>query len=116
MRDVAERAGVSQSTVSRVLNQATAQIPISEETRLKVMEAVELLGYYPNMTARSLRTQRTHLIAIMVADISNAFYYSIARAVQDFFVPHHYDVLIANSDHAAPSGRWDHHGALLLAN
>ena len=99
MRDVADRAGVSQSTVSRVLNQATAQIPISEETRQKVMEAVEQLGYYPNMTARSLRTQRTHLIAIMVADISNAFYYSIARAVQDFFAPHHYDVLIANSDH-----------------
>lgn len=99
MSDVAKRAGVAQSTVSRILNQSASTVSISEETRQKVMEAVAELGYYPNITARALRTQRTHLIAIMVADISNAFYYSIARAVQDYFVLHHYDVLIANTDH-----------------
>ncbi|MHB8627574.1 MAG: LacI family DNA-binding transcriptional regulator [Aggregatilineales bacterium] len=99
MWDVAQRAGVAQSTVSRVLNQSASSVSISNETREKVMEAVAQLGYYPNMTARALRTQRTHMVAIMVADISNAFYHSIARAVQDFFVLHHYDVLIANTDH-----------------
>jgi len=99
MRDVALLAGVAQSTVSRVLNQSPSSISISDETRTKVMAAVTQLGYYPNMTARALRTQRTYMIAVMVADISNAFYHAIARAVQDFFVPHHYDVLIANSDH-----------------
>ncbi len=99
MRDVAQRAGVAQSTVSRVLNQSASSVSISEETHQKVMKAVSELGYYPNMTARALRTQRTHMIAIMVADISNAFYYSVARAIQDFFFPHNYDVLIANTDH-----------------
>jgi LacI family transcriptional regulator len=99
MREVAELAGVSQSTVSRVLNQAEVPISISEETRRKVLEAVETLGYYPNMTARALRTQRTQMVAVMVADIGNSFYHSIARAIQDYFVEHNYDVLIANSDH-----------------
>ncbi len=99
MQDVAIWAGVSPSTVSRVLNQSASTVSISDETREKVLQAVEQLGYYPNMTARALRTQRTHMIAVMVADISNAFYHAIARAVQDFFVAHNYDVLIANSDH-----------------
>lgn len=99
MRDVAERAGVSQSTVSRVLNQSNSAIAISEETRQKVIQAVTELRYYPNMTARALRTQRTNMIAVLVADIANSFYHSIARAVQDYFVQHGYDVLIANSDH-----------------
>jgi LacI family transcriptional regulator len=99
MRDVARLAGVSQPTVSRVLNNTPSTIPVSEETRQKVLAAVKELGYRPNMTARSLRTQRTQMIALMIADISNAFYHPIARAVQDIARQHDYDVIIANSDH-----------------
>jgi len=99
MQDVAHYAGVSQSTVSRVLNQSSSTIPISGETRQKILDAVTALGYHPNMTARSLRTQRTHLIAIMIADITNAFYHAITRTVQDIAIRHDYDVLIANTDH-----------------
>jgi LacI family transcriptional regulator len=99
MRDVALLAGVSQSTVSRVLSEADSAITISEETYKKVRDAVEQLGYYPNITARSLRQQKTELIAIMIADISNPFYHSIVRAVQDVARGHNYDVLIANTDH-----------------
>ena len=51
------------------------------------------------MTARSLRTQRTQMIALMIADISNGFYHPIARTIQDVARTHDYDVLIANSDH-----------------
>jgi LacI family transcriptional regulator len=99
IQDVARLAGVSHSTVSRVLNQNATSIPISEETRQKILSAVEELGYQPNMIARSLRTQRSQMIAVMIGDISNAFYHPIVRAVQDMADQHDYDVLISNSDH-----------------
>ncbi len=99
MRDVAELAGVSQSTVSRILSQSDSKIPISEKTKEKVFAAIDELGYRPNITARSLRTQRTQLIAVMIADISNSLYHNIVRAIQDIARLHKYDVLMANTDH-----------------
>jgi DNA-binding LacI/PurR family transcriptional regulator len=99
MRDVAKLANVSQSTVSRVLNGTKEPIPIGEETRQRVMEAVAKLKYQPNLHAGSLRGQKTHMIAIMIADITNPFYHSLVRAVQDHANAYNYDVMIANSDH-----------------
>jgi LacI family transcriptional regulator len=99
MHDVARLAGVSQSTVSRVLNATASHLPISEQTRQRILDAVEQLGYQPNMTARSLRTQRTQMIAVMIGDISNAFYHPVVRAVQDVARTFDYDVLISNGDH-----------------
>ncbi len=99
MRDVARLAGVSQSTVSRVLNDANETIPIGEETRKRVLDAVEKLGYYPNLHAGSLRGQKTFMIAMMVADIANPFYHPMVRAVQDVAHANRYDVMIANTDH-----------------
>ncbi|MBL8117600.1 MAG: LacI family DNA-binding transcriptional regulator [Anaerolineae bacterium] len=99
MHDVAKLAGVSQPTVSRVLNQNTTAVQISEETRQRVLDAVRELGYRPNAVARSLRTQRTQMIALLVADIANGFYHSIARAIQDVARQHDYEVVISNSDH-----------------
>jgi len=77
--------------------ETTAQI--SDETSQRVLAAVEQLGYRPNTVARSLRTQRTQTVALMIADISNGFYHPIARAVQDVARQHDYEVLISNSDH-----------------
>lgn len=99
MRDVAKLAGVSQPTVSRVLNENATQVPISEETRQRVQAAVKQLGYRPHVIARSLRTQRTQTVALMIADISNSFYHPIARAVQDVARQYKYEVVISNSDH-----------------
>jgi len=99
MRDVAELAGVSQPTVSRVLNKKNTSIAISDETRAKVLAAAEALNYHPNVLARSLRTQKTQMIAVMIADISNNFYHRIVRAIQDTAREHQYDVMITNSDH-----------------
>jgi LacI family transcriptional regulator len=99
MRDVARLANVSQSTVSRVLNGAEGRIPIGDETRQRVLEAVESLGYQPNLHAGSLRSQKTRMIAIMIADLSNPFYHPMVRAAQDIAAIHRYDVMIANSDH-----------------
>src|SRR5688572_28153306 len=99
MHDVARLAGVSQSTVSRVLNGTASHLPISEQTRQRILDAVDQLGYQPNMTARSLRTQRTQMIAVMIGDISNAFYHPVVRAIQDIASTYDYDVLISNGDH-----------------
>lgn len=99
MRDVARLANVSQSTVSRVLNGAEGRIPIGDETRQRVLEAVESLGYQPNLHAGSLRGQKTRMIAIMIADLSNPFYHPMVRAAQDIAASHRYDVMLANSDH-----------------
>jgi len=99
MRDVAKLAGVSQPTVSRVLNEKDTTISISPETRKKVMDAVEKLGYRPNMHARSLRTQETKLIAVLIADITNSFYPHIARSIQSVAREEGFDVMIFNSDH-----------------
>ena len=100
MHDVAKLAGVSQSTVSRVLSTTPLPIPISAPTRQKIMEAAAQLGYQLNWTARSLRTLHTQMIAILIADITNSFYHPMVRALQDVARTHHYDVLIANSDHS----------------
>ncbi len=99
MHDVAERAGVSQSTVSRVLSNSPMRDRISQETINKVLAAAEELDYHPNLTARSLRGQKTYMIAIMIADISNPMYHTIVRTVQRIAREREYDVLIANSDH-----------------
>lgn len=99
MRDVAKLAGVSQPTVSRVLNQGNTPTSVSEETRSKVLAAVKTLSYRPNVTARGLRTQKTQMIAVLIADISNSFYHGIVRAIQDAVRDYDYDVMIANSDH-----------------
>jgi LacI family transcriptional regulator len=99
MYDVARIAGVSQSTVSRVLSSDASAVLVGGETRQKIFDAVQQLGYRPNWTARSLRSLETKLIAVLIADISNSIYHPIVRAVQDVARIHGYDVLIANSDH-----------------
>jgi LacI family transcriptional regulator len=99
MRDVAKAAKVSQSTVSRVLNGANGGIPISDDTKQRVLEAVEQLGYYPNLYAGSLRGLKTQMLAMMVADIANPFYHPMVRAVQDAARARGYDVMLSNTDH-----------------
>jgi DNA-binding LacI/PurR family transcriptional regulator len=101
MRDVAKAANVSQSTVSRILSplSSKSKVPISEETKGKVLDVVKELGYLPNQYARSLRGQKNHVIGMLIADISNPFYHPMVRAVQDVASQYHYGVMIANSDH-----------------
>jgi DNA-binding LacI/PurR family transcriptional regulator len=82
-----------------VLNDAEDLIPIGQETKERVLAAVRDLGYHPNQHARSLRGQRTQLIAMMIADISNPFYHPMVRAVQDVAHQYQCDVMVTNSDH-----------------
>ncbi|GAB4517527.1 MAG: DNA-binding transcriptional regulator CytR [Anaerolineae bacterium] len=68
-----------------------------------MLQAVQQLGYRPNVYARSLRGQKTRMIAMMIADIANSFYHPMVRAVQDIARQHGYDVMVANTDHQRES-------------
>src|SRR5512144_97230 len=74
MRDIAALANVSQSTVSRVLNDAPTRVPIAAETRQRVVEAARALGYRPNPLARGLRGAPTMLLGAVVRDITDPFF------------------------------------------
>jgi DNA-binding LacI/PurR family transcriptional regulator len=74
MKDVAEMAKVSQSTVSRVLSGAPPAIPISESTRARVLDTATRLGYRPNPLARGLRGAPTMLIGAIVRDVTDPFF------------------------------------------
>ncbi len=93
--DVARRAGVSPVTVSRVINSAKN---VSPATREKVQQAIEELGYVPNVAARSLRSKRTRALALVVPDITNPFWTTVARGVEDAAQGYGYSVLLCNTD------------------
>lgn len=95
IQDVAKAAGVAPSTVSRVLNNHPS---VTEETRQKVMAAVARLRYVPNSFAKSLRTNQTYLLGLIVPDISNPFYPELARGLQDMASVEGYSVIIYNTD------------------
>ena len=78
--EVAERAGVSASTVSRVISGTRA---VNPELVKRVQDAAEELGFRPNRTARNLRLQRCAIIARVIPDIENPFFTSLARGVED---------------------------------
>src|SRR5262245_56230237 len=98
--DVARHAGVSQTTVSHVLNQS-GTIAVPEETRQRILAAVEALGYIPDRTARSLRTRKTYTIASIIPDITNPFYPAFERGIQDIANQHGYDLITYNTDGVA---------------
>jgi DNA-binding LacI/PurR family transcriptional regulator len=81
MQDIADASGVSQSTVSRVLNDAATAVPIAAVTRERVLAAADRLGYRPNPLARGLRGSKTMLLGIIVREISDPFFASAVEAV-----------------------------------
>lgn len=95
IKDVATRAGVSKTTVSHVLN---ATRVVEEETRQRVLQAIQELNYRPNAAARSLTTKRTGTVGIVVSDISNPFFGEILRGVEEVLRPHNYALIICNTN------------------
>ncbi len=95
IKDVAEAAGVSTATVSRVLSNG---LHVRPEVRERVMATVERLGYRPNLVARSLRSQQSSTIGLIVSDISNPFFTAISRAVEDTGYEQGFSVLLCNTD------------------
>jgi LacI family transcriptional regulator len=94
--DVARLAGVSQALVSYVLN--GTDVSVTPATRRKILHAIESLGYIPHAAARSLRTQQTMTIALVVPDITNPFWPEVQRGVQEVADRANYQVMTFNTD------------------
>lgn len=98
IHDVAKHAGVGSITVSRVINNSGY---ISPETRERVQKAITDLGYVPNTLARSLRSRRTNTVALIITDITNPFFTTLARGVEDAANEAGYTVIFCNTDESA---------------
>lgn len=94
INDVARVAGVSKSTVSRVLGGG----PVSEDVRRRVELAIRQTGYRPNLQARRLRSRHTGIIGLIVADIRNPFFTALIRAVEEVAYREGLRVTLCNTD------------------
>jgi DNA-binding LacI/PurR family transcriptional regulator len=97
MRDIASAAGVSQSTVSRVLNDAPTRVPIAPETRERVRAAARKLGYRPNPLARGLRGAPTMLLGAVVRDITDPFFAGAIEALSVEAMARGYNVVLGHA-------------------
>jgi len=95
--DVARRAGVSPATVSYVVNDGPRSV--SPETRIRVLRAIEELGYQPSAVARSLRLQRTSTIGLIMPDTANPFFAEVARGVEEVGFENGYTVVLCHSNY-----------------
>jgi LacI family transcriptional regulator len=95
IRDVAKQAGVAPITVSRVVNNSGY---VSDETRARVERVVEELGYIPNMLGPSLRFKQTNTLALVLTDITNPFWTTVARGAEDAASERQYNLILGNTD------------------
>jgi LacI family transcriptional regulator len=95
-KQVADRAAVSEATVSYVVNNGPR--PVAPATRARVLKAIQELGYHPSDVARSLRMQRTSTIGLVVPDTANPFYGEIARIIENVGYANGYTVILCNSN------------------
>jgi len=95
IHDVAKKAGVAPITVSRVINNSGY---VSDKLRQKVNDAIDELGYMPNVLARSLKSKRTNTLALVLTDITNPYFNILARGVEDAASDAGFTVIICNTD------------------
>lgn len=94
MKDVAKEAGVALGTVSKVIN----KIPVGEEYKIKVEEAIKKLGYEVDIYARGMKKQKTDTIALIIPNLLNPFFASFAYHLECELSKHSYKLLLCNSD------------------
>jgi DNA-binding LacI/PurR family transcriptional regulator len=94
--DVAKHAGVSYTTVSHVINETRF---VAEETRQRVLQAIVDLNYTPSQVARSLATQQTYSVGLLISDVGNPFYHRVILGVEDVALAHGYNVFLMNASY-----------------
>ncbi|MCM3412729.1 LacI family DNA-binding transcriptional regulator [Metabacillus litoralis] len=94
--DVAKQANVSKSTVSQYLNKRYDYM--SEKTKERISQAIEELGYQPNIVARSLKQKSTSTIGVIVANILHAFSTQVIRAIEDICNEQGFHIIVCNAD------------------
>ena len=97
MQDIARASGVSQSTVSRVLNDTLTSVPIAEGTRRRVLDVAARLGYRPNPLARGLRGAKTMLLGVIVREISDLFFTLVVDALTTAARRRNYNVVLGTA-------------------
>jgi LacI family transcriptional regulator len=98
LKDIAQAVGVSSALVSMVLNGKAKQYGIGEEATRKVLAKAKELNYQPNIMARGLRSGRSRLLGLVVADISNPFFATLAREIERAASERGYTVIYGSSD------------------
>ncbi|MGX7162334.1 catabolite control protein A [Enterococcus massiliensis] len=93
--DVAREANVSMATVSRVVN---GNPNVKPATRKKVLEVIDRLDYRPNAVARGLASKKTTTVGVIIPDVSNMYFASLARGIDDVATMYKYNIILANSD------------------
>jgi len=97
LADVAKRAGVSPSTASRVLNQRTSSVRISNATRQRILQAARELNYSPNPVARALRMQRTNTVGIVSFDVNDPMAIAYASSIDRHLVASGYRTIVSDA-------------------
>lgn len=98
LNDIAAQLKVSRTTISFVLNGKAKEHRVSDKVVRKIQKFVKETGYQPNAVARSLRTGKTHSIGLMIEDISNPFFATIARLIEDKAYPSGYKIIYCSTD------------------
>ncbi len=96
IKEVAKLVGVSTTTVSYVINKKRL---VSKETRTKVLEAINKLGYRPNIVARSLRSGKTGTVGVMVCDLRNPFFAEILQGIETYMSREGYNIIVMNTNY-----------------
>lgn len=95
IKDIAKKANVSIATVSRVINHKKG---IGKETRKRVWSIIEKMNYQPSVTARSMITNKTLTIGLIIPDIRNPFFPELVRGIEDHLHKNGYNVFLCNTD------------------
>jgi DNA-binding LacI/PurR family transcriptional regulator len=98
MRDVAKRCGVSESTVSHVLNGTKA---VAEATRARILEAIRELNYHRDSDARRLATGRSNFLGLIISDIENPFFPGLIKSFENAALKERYEVLLCTTSYDA---------------
>lgn len=98
IKDVAKEAGVSTATVSHVINQTKF---VTDETRQKVLEAIEKLNFYPNAHARTLASGRSNIIGLLISDISNPFFPELVKSIEAEAFEQGFNIMLFNTNYDA---------------
>lgn len=105
IKSIAQQIGVSNATVSLVLNGKEKEGRVSKEMADKIRQLAQELNYKPNNLARGLRVGRSHTIGLIVADISNLFFANLAFHIQEYAEKYGYTVLIGNTNESEVKSR-----------
>lgn len=102
LKDIAEKAGVSTTTVSRVLNNKRSNIPVSQTTKEKVKKIARELNYQPNANARALVSKKTKIIALVLPEDIGSFFNKVIEGIEEYLKENDYRLILCTTGYEPP--------------